>query len=107
MPPASVSGLAGRWKPYPVRRYATSQQPFLAFTAGGEWSGSDGCNKLGGTWRLGPAGELITLSGPVAGVGCNGAAVDSWLLKSGRAAIAGSVLTLYSSDGQVLGRLTR
>ncbi len=57
--PATAASLAGRWRPYPVKYYDAPQQPYLSFTTRDAWSGSDGCNKLGGTLRVGSAGELI------------------------------------------------
>ena len=57
--------------------------------------------------RIGPAGELISISGPVAGVGCDGVSVGQLIPTYGRAAVAGNMLTLYAGDGRVLGRLTR
>jgi hypothetical protein len=105
--PATAASLAGRWRPYPVKVYNTPAQPYLSFTTAGAWSGSDGCNKLGGTLRIGSAGELISISGPIAGVGCDGVSVDRWIPAYGRAAVSGNILTLYASDGRVLARLTR
>jgi hypothetical protein len=105
--PATTATLSGRWLPYPVKHYATRQQPFLSFAADGRWSGSDGCNNLGGSWRLGGGGEFLTMTGATAGVGCLGASVGTWVPLSGRASVSGSSLTFYAFDGHVLGRLSR
>ena len=105
--PATSAIIAGRWRPYPSRRYATPQQPYVAFSVDGPYTGSDGCNKLDGSWRLGTGGELLTMTGPSAGVGCNGAPIGSWLAWSGRASITSGVLALYASNGDRLGELTR
>jgi hypothetical protein len=104
--PATAASLAGRWRPYPVKHYDAPVQPFLSFTTG-QWAGSDGCNKLGGPMRIGPAGELISISAPVAGVGCDGVSIGQFIPAYGRAAVDGNMLTLYAGNGRVLGRLTR
>jgi hypothetical protein len=106
-PSITPASLAGRWRPYPVKRYATPAQPLFAFTADGKVTGSDGCNKLASEWKIGPAGEIISISGPFAGVGCTGPPIDAWIPAYGRAAVSGDVLTFYARNGRVLGRLTR
>jgi hypothetical protein len=106
-PPGTSVTLLGRWKPYPVHRYAAPQQPYLSFSADGRYSGSDGCNVLRGRWTVGPGGGLLGMTGPSAGVGCNGATLDSWVMTPGRASISGSRLTLYAGDGRILDQLTR
>lgn len=105
-PPASPATIIGRWRPYPARHYETPHQPYLSFAVDGRFSGTDGCNVLGGSWQLGGAGELLTMTGASAGVGCRGAPLGLAPL-SGRASVTGANLTLYGSDGHVLDRLTR
>jgi hypothetical protein len=105
--PARASALAGRWQPYPAKRFRSSQQPYVSFAADGQWTGSDGCNGVGGTLRVGSAGELINVGGWTTLIGCLGAPVGSFVPKSGRVSASGGVLTFYDANGKVLGKLIR
>ena len=53
--------------------FDSPEQPFIDFVEGGTWTASDGCNRVQGTWELGPAGELTTTSGPSTLMACAGA----------------------------------
>jgi hypothetical protein len=105
--PAPASALTGRWQPYPAKHYQSSKQPYLSFAADGSWTGTDGCNIVGGTLRVGARGELLNVSGPSTLIGCRGAPVGSFVPKSGRVAVSDGVLALYGENGKLLGKLIR
>jgi META domain len=69
--PAKVPGAAlsivGSWTPRfvagyarPARNFRWVEAPFLRFDSKDQWSGSDGCNSMGGSYRLQPDGTFQT-----------------------------------------------
>lgn len=83
--------------------------PSLEFTAGaddaeGEYSGTDGCNRVGGAY---------TVSGTTVDLGmmrstlmfCEG--VDTWLSEARTATLEGDALAFLDEDGQQIGTLAR
>jgi META domain len=107
--PATAESLVGRWVPPGFRHSTSSHQPYLDFLADGTWHGSDGCNSTSGRWALGPAGALVSTSGPTGLIACGwaGAPTIYWLPRAARASVAGSALTLVNAEGHVVGRLIR
>lgn len=104
---AATSGtLVGRWVPSPVRSYQGTG-PFVSFTAGGAWTGSDGCNGQGGTWTVGAGGAFHATSGPTTLIGCEGEPVGAWMVGAQRAGFSGSTLVLLDGSGATLGRLVK
>lgn len=91
--PITAAELIGRWEPTTV--YSTN--PFIEFAADGSWSGSDGCNGLGGAWRLG--GVLLATAGPQTLIGCEGE--DLTVQGRLRASVDGDLLTVYDAAGEV------
>ncbi|MCL1898059.1 MAG: META domain-containing protein, partial [Micrococcales bacterium] len=65
--PATSDLLIGKW--VPIENVST--EPFLEFTSDGTWHGTDGCNGIGGEWRLiGDQGALFAFSGGTTAIGC-------------------------------------
>ncbi|MEB0265810.1 META domain-containing protein [Cryobacterium sp. 10I5] len=67
-------------------------------------SGTDGCNRLVGTWKM--SGDRIEF-GPIAStlMACEG--VDTWLGAATTATIDGSTMTLTDQGGKEIGTLER
>jgi len=96
--PASFDAVLGRW--LPVGSFAT--EPFLELAADGTWTGSDGCNGLGGRWALAGDGSVLATSGPQTLMACDGANLGSALVGAAYLVVAGEELVFYGADGAVL-----
>lgn len=83
---------------------AASDKPSLEFTTDGTLSGSDGCNRITGSWTA--EGEVVVF-GPMAStkMACEG--VETWLIDPASATVKGDVLTVSNSDGKEIGTLNR
>ncbi|WP_075200786.1 META domain-containing protein [Leucobacter celer] len=83
--------------------------PSLEFTAeadasSGEYSGTDGCNRLGGEYSVnGSTVDLGMMRSTL--MFCEG--VDTWLSQARTANLAGDLLTFLDEGGQELGSLER
>ncbi|MDI6021929.1 META domain-containing protein [Leucobacter sp. UT-8R-CII-1-4] len=82
----------------------STDKPSLEFTADGTLSGSDGCNRITGTWTA--EGEVVVF-GPMAStkMACEG--VETWLIDPASATVKGDVLTVSDSKGKEIGTLDR
>ncbi|MFC0627879.1 META domain-containing protein [Kribbella deserti] len=74
--PASANDVTGSWRPLRIAgfngmRKPRPDQPFLAFSPDGTWRGSDGCNGIHGTYKIGPNGEFSSTTGPQTLIGCD------------------------------------
>ncbi len=103
--PADPAELVGRWVPADGAGAAAPQPPFVQLSAGGSWSGSDGCNGQGGRWVGGAGGSLLAVAAPQTLMSCCGADVGGWLCTASRAAFAGELLLLLDSAGTQIARL--
>ncbi|QWT23971.1 META domain-containing protein [Subtercola sp. PAMC28395] len=82
----------------------TSTSPFLSISTDGTYSGSDGCNRLAGSWTSN-ADDSITFSQGISTLmACEG--VDTWLSGLASGTVRAGVMTIQSADGTVLGQLT-
>ncbi len=79
-------------------------EPQLVLAEDGTLSGTDGCNRLTGSWTA--EGQTIDF-GQVAStmMFCEG--VDTWLLDLDTATVSGSTLTVLNADGVEIGSLQR
>lgn len=79
-------------------------QPQLVLAADGTLSGTDGCNRLAGSWEQ--SGADVTF-GQVAStlMACEG--VDTWLSTLDSATIDGSTLHVKDQSGAEIGTLSR
>lgn len=80
-------------------------KPQLVLEAGGELSGTDGCNRLMGAWTQADAttidfGEVASTM-----MACEG--VDTWLVELSTAKLDGDVLRILDSSGAEIGTLAR
>ncbi|WP_449282347.1 META domain-containing protein [Leucobacter sp.] len=84
-------------------------RPSLEFTAGaddsaGEYSGTDGCNRVGGAYTVNDrAVDLGMMRSTL--MFCEG--VDTWLSQARTAQLEGDVLTFLDEGGQQIGSLER
>jgi hypothetical protein len=102
----AMSQVVGHWLPSPVRHYPAGQ-PYLSFSADGSWKGLDGCNGVGGRWRLEPDGALLTTNGPSTLIGCEGVSVGSWVARARNLRLYNGALQLYDVSGHLIGTLVR
>jgi heat shock protein HslJ len=106
--PASGKQLLGRWVPAKASPGHAPHQPYLSFYADGDWSGSDGCNGLGGRWSLGSSGTILVATGPQTTMTCTGITfAGEWLVQASRVAFQGRTLVLVNTASDVMGRLRR
>ncbi|KQR52367.1 hypothetical protein ASF88_12530 [Leifsonia sp. Leaf336] len=79
-------------------------EPQLVLEADGSLSGTDGCNRLHGTWSK--AGNTVTF-GEVAStrMACRG--VDTWLINLATATVSGTTMRVLNSSGTKIGTLSR
>jgi heat shock protein HslJ len=79
-------------------------EPSLTFEEDGSYSGTDGCNRVGGEWNA--DGSTIDLGNMISTMMyCEG--VDTWLVNAGTAELSGDTLTFSDRDGAEIGTLTR
>ena len=97
-----VESLVGRWLPTDA---TGDTDPFLEFRADGTYSGSDGCNGVGGRWAAGSNGALLATLGGTTQMGCDGSNVPQLISQATTVGKVGDELTLYDADGAVLGAL--
>lgn len=73
------------------------EQPYVQFVQDNSWSASDGCNRVRGTWDLGPDGALTTESGPQTLMACEGAQLPLAVTMADTVTLEGDTLTIHSS----------
>ncbi|UFU05972.1 META domain-containing protein [Ruania halotolerans] len=101
--PAAMDDLLGRW--VPTQHYSTD--PYLELAEGGTWTGSDGCNEVGGRWALTEDGSLLTVSGAQTLIGCEGHDLSSAMAQAAWLVVDGERLAFYGSEGELLDEATR
>jgi len=79
--------------------------PSLTLDEGGALSGTDGCNRLSGSWEV-QDDDLITF-GSVASTRMACPDVDTWLEGLSQASISGTTMTILGGDGAEIGQLER
>lgn len=78
--------------------------PYLELDDDGKLSGTDGCNRLMGTWKA--TGNDITFSGLASTrMACEG--VDTWLSGAVSAKVTDTTMTVIGADGSEIGALDR
>ncbi|MBC7443379.1 MAG: META domain-containing protein [Ramlibacter sp.] len=82
----------------------TQGKPGLKLKDDKSATGSDGCNRLIGTWSLkGDTVEFGTFASTL--MACEG--VDTWLSQARSATVAGSTMTVQDAQGAEIGTLLR
>ena len=98
---ADSTSLLGRWIPADAPAGSESHVHFHDDT---RWSGSDGCNGLGGRWRVGREGSLLATGSYSTSIGCENIPVDNRLTRAARAGFEGDTLILLDRRSSELGR---
>ena len=83
---------------------STEGEPQLVLQADGSLSGTDGCNRLSGTWST--AGKTVTF-GEVASTRMACPGVDTWLINLATATVSGTTMRVLNSSGTEIGTLSR
>ena len=79
-------------------------QPHLELTSDGSFTGTDGCNRLGGSWEA--EGDQVTFSGVFQTMmACED--VDTWLSGLASATVTSQFLVVRNEDGEEIGTLQR
>lgn len=79
--------------------------PSLTLDEGGDFSGTDGCNRLSGTWTVDESDHVHFEDVAVTQMACEG--VDTWLAGLNEATIADDTMTVLGQDGYEIGALER
>jgi heat shock protein HslJ len=108
------TAVAGTWRPVMIAGYELPAEypdgfrtATITFNGSGRWLGSDGCNRLAGTYRFHADGGLETTVGPTTMIGCANVPNGEVLASATRARLDAAELTLLSRSGQVLARYER
>lgn len=99
---AAGSSVVGAWG-----HVGAAEEPSIEFTGTeteGEYSGTDGCNNIGGSYTVdGDEVDLGVMRATM--MFCEG--VDTWLSQAARATISGNTLTFIDQSGATVGTLER
>ena len=80
-------------------------EPSLTLADDGSLTGTDGCNRLSGSWRL-EDDDLVYFDAVASTrMACEG--FDTWLEGLSQATISGSTMTITGADGAEIGTLER
>jgi heat shock protein HslJ len=80
-------------------------EPSLTLADDGSLTGTDGCNRLSGSWRL--EDDDLVYFDAVASTRMACEDVDTWLEGLSQATISGSTMTITGADGAEIGTLER
>jgi hypothetical protein len=103
--PLTSATVTGRWIPSAAAR--GNAKAYVEFRADKSWTSSDGCNNTDGRFAVGPAGQLLTTSGPATAVACNNSPVSRWTTAARRIAFDGRTLVFLDADSRIIGRCVR
>ena len=100
-----VTDLVGKWVPVDNHH---DLPVFLNFRDNGKWNGL-ACNSMEGRWSVGADGSILATSGISGLIACvkQYPPAITWLLDATAIGMVGDELTLYGTDGAVLGALVR
>ena len=79
-------------------------EPFLEFAQDGSYTGSDGCNGLGGTYQV-DEDQLVLSPGMSTLIACPD--IDTWVRNTKTVKLDGSSLVLFDKTGAELGTLEK
>jgi hypothetical protein len=104
--------LIGTWRPvrvdgFPRLQEPRPEEPLLTFAANGKWSGSDGCNSLGGTFTVTAEGGFSSVARGHRLAGCVNVPHGGLLAETAKVSVDGSTLRLLASDGQEVANYVR
>lgn len=108
--PAPISeAIHGEWLPTEIAGFdllaAEPQRDpaTVTFEADGKWTGSDGCNGLGGTYTVGEDGSFSAESGPSTLIACDNVPNAEVLVAATKVELTDGKLYFYDAAGQVVG----
>jgi len=79
--------------------------PSLVLDEGGDLTGTDGCNRLTGTWTVDESDHVEFHDVASTRMACEG--VDTWLEALSQATVADDTMTVIDQDGSEIGTLER
>lgn len=88
----SDTDLLGVWTV--EETFDSPEQPYVSFTDDGNWTSSDGCNTVAGTWRLGDLGAITTTARPSTLVGCAGVPLPMVMAQASFVQVDGDLLVV-------------
>lgn len=97
-PTAGAPDLIGTWGS------AGEGQPQLDLSSDGSFSGTDGCNRLMGSWEADGA-DIDFAQTASTRMFCEG--VDTWLSDLATATVTADVMTVFDDSGAQIGTLNR
>ena len=97
--PVTAADLVGTWRP------TGSAKGSVTFHRSGTYTGSDGCNGVGGRWAVSSGGAEALTTGASTLVYCGGVQVANWFAAAARVAVNGDSLVLYDAKGAVMHRV--
>lgn len=102
--PDDALPFVGRWAQMEGAEAYGDRKPYLELSKDGTVSGTDGCNRLMGSWTF--DGSRISFE-PLAStrMACQG--VDTWLAAAASATLEGDTLAVFDADGKPIGSLVR
>ena len=112
-PALTQNAIMGKWRPVSIAGYSgpltkppLGWEPHLSFNGRGRWSGSDGCNDIGGTYRLeGNGVHFFTLGGTL--VNCSDNPDFEPIEAAARSEVRNDQLTFLTADGHEIARFVR
>jgi heat shock protein HslJ len=106
--------VAGTWRPVVLTGYELPsaypdgfQAATITFNGSGGWQGSDGCNRLNGTYVFHGDGRLEATVGPSTLIGCANVPNGAVLAAAAQARLDAGQLILLDHRDRVLGRYER
>ena len=108
--PAPISeAIRGEWLPAEIPGFDLSaagpqrDPATVSFEADGTWTGSDGCNGLGGSYTVGEDGSFSAESGPSTLIACDNVPNAEVLVTAKKVELTDGKLYFYDAGGQVVG----
>lgn len=82
-----------------------TSEPSLSLADDGSLTGTDGCNRLTGSWSVDEGEQVLFENVAMTRMFCEG--VDDWLSGLSAATIADTTMTVLGQDGSEIGQLER
>lgn len=104
--------LTGRWLPRQIDGFefpksSLDRSPYaVRFLADGTWTGSDGCNAIGGTYTIDPVGTFNATAGPQTLIGCANVPNSEVLTQATKIVLTADLLRFLDTNGRILGDYT-
>jgi heat shock protein HslJ len=108
----AAQALPGTWRPVKLSGFGALKEgrpddPTLTFRSDGTWTGSDGCNNLGGTFTIGQRGEFTSHAKGQRLVECGNVPHTTVLAAARRITADQTTLKFYAGDGREVATYAR